>query len=55
MELHDQAAPAVKIVAVIARGILSPELTMAVSIPVVAALVWLGLRGLRKRVVLEDD
>ena len=34
---------------------LSPELAMAVSIPVVAALVWLGMRGLRKRVALEED
>ncbi len=34
---------------------LSPELTMAVSIPAVAVFVWFGLRGLRKRVALEDD
>lgn len=33
----------------------SPEVAMAVSIPVVAASVWLGLHGLRRRVVLEDD
>lgn len=34
---------------------LSPELVMALSIPVVVVLVWLGLRRLRKRVAQEDD
>jgi uncharacterized membrane-anchored protein len=34
---------------------LNPELATAVSIPAVAVLVWLSLRGMRKRVASEDD
>ena len=34
---------------------LSPELAMAVSIWWLRPLVWLGMRGLRRRVALEEN
>ena len=33
---------------------LSPELATGISIPVLAVLIWLGLRGLRRRLERED-